>query len=118
MAQKHTSTLGYFIVWIALIALTLASFLISRAHLGAMDTVIALGIAVVKSTLVGLFFMHILEERFRTAFVPIITVVYILILMSFVVTDIVSRRTFPRTPLPMEIPEEIRPPEEGPGRKH
>ena len=50
MAKKHSSAGRYVVVWIVLIALTLTSFLFSLAHLGEADFVIALVIAVVKST--------------------------------------------------------------------
>jgi cytochrome c oxidase subunit 4 len=115
MAEKHTSRGVYVLVWLGLLALTLLSFLLSRAHLGEVDTVIALLIAAAKSTLVGLFFMHLIEERLRTAFVPILSTGFIVLLISLVVTDVLTRHTFPRTPLPVLVPEEAQPMRETPG---
>ncbi len=88
----------YLVVWLALIGLTALSFLLSLAHLGAIDTVFSLVIAAAKSTIVLLFFMHLAEERFTVAVVPALAVGYVLLLVALMVTDVLSRRSFPRTP--------------------
>lgn len=88
----------YLAVWLALVGLTALSFLLSLAHLGAVDTVFSLVIATAKSTIVLLFFMHLVEERFTVAVVPALAVGYVLLLVALMVTDVLSRRTFPRTP--------------------
>jgi len=107
MAPKHASTRGHLFVWLALLGLTALSFLLSRAPLFGLETPVALVIAVIKSALVGLFFMHLLEEHPRTAVVPLVAAGFIALLVALVVTDVVSRRTFPAAPLPMEAPEGI-----------
>jgi cytochrome c oxidase subunit 4 len=88
----------YLAVWLALVGLTAASFLLSLAHLGAIDTVFSLVIAAAKSTIVLLFFMHLVEERFTVGVVPALAFGYVLILVALMVTDVLSRRTFPRAP--------------------
>ena len=103
-AQKHASPLVYLLVWVALLGLTALSFLLSRALSSGLEMPVALLIAVIKSVLVGLFFMHLLEEHPRTLVVPIVAAGFIALLVTLVVTDVVSRRTFPRAPLPMEAP--------------
>lgn len=115
MAAKHTSTGVYVLVWLVLLALTLLSFLLSRVDLGAAEMVVSLLIAAVKSALVGLFFMHLLEERLQTAFVPIVSTSFVIILIALVVTDVLTRQTFPKTPVPVVFPEGLEAPEEGPG---
>jgi cytochrome c oxidase subunit IV len=114
MTAKHTSAGVYILVWLGLLLLTLLSFLLSRADLGAVDTVLSLLIAGAKSVLVGLFFMHLIEERLRTAFVPIVSTGFVILLISLVVTDVLTRHTFPKAPSPVEVPEEIRALERGP----
>ena len=114
MAAKHTSVGVYVLVWLGLLLLTLLSFLLSRAGLGAVDAVVSLIIAAAKSALVGLFFMHLIEERFETAFVPIVSTGFVVLLVALVVTDVVTRHTFPKAPSPAIAPEEIRGLEEGP----
>jgi cytochrome c oxidase subunit 4 len=90
----------YLAVWLALVGLTALSFLLSLTHLGAIDTVFSLVIAAAKSTIVLLFFMHLVEERFTVAVVPALALGYLALLVALMVTDVLSRRTFPRTPLP------------------
>ena len=89
----------YLAVWLALVGLTALSFLLSLTHLGAIDTVFSLVIAAAKSTIVLLFFMHLIEERFTVAVVPALALGYLVLLVALMVTDVLSRRTFPRTPL-------------------
>jgi len=110
MPRERSPLRAYLLVWLGLCALTLLSFLLSRLALGAAETPVALIIAVVKSSLVGLFFMHLLEERLRTAFVPIVTLGFIVLLISLVVTDVMTRHTFPRAPAPVKWPEGLEPP--------
>lgn len=117
MAEKHTRPLVYVLVWLGLCALTLLSFVFSLFDLGSTELVVALVIAVAKSTLVGLFFMHLLEERLRTAFVPFVTTGFIVLLVSLVVTDVLTRHTFPKGPAEVVFPQGISPPERsGPER--
>jgi cytochrome c oxidase subunit IV len=100
MAKKHSSAGRYVVVWIVLIALTLTSFLLSLAHLGEADFLIALVIAVVKSTLVLLFFMHLVEARASNVFVPVLAASMVGMLLALMVSDVLTRHTFPPAPLP------------------
>lgn len=97
----------YIVVWLALMGLTALSFLLSLAHLGAVDTVFSLVIAAAKSTIVLLFFMHLIEERFTVKLVPALALGYVLLLVALMATDVVSRHTFPKAPSPFE--EELGP---------
>ncbi len=103
MAHATTVTsswVRYLVVWIALLALTALSFLFSRLHLGAADIVIALVIATVKTTLVALFFMHLIEERFSVILAPAVALFLFLLLLALTLVDVATRRTFPRAPTP------------------
>ena len=82
--------------------LTALSFLLSLADLGAIDTVFSLVIAAAKSTIVLLFFMHLVEERFTVKLVPVLAFGYVLLLVALMVTDVVSRHTFAKTPTRFE----------------
>jgi cytochrome c oxidase subunit IV len=94
----HAPWTQYIVVWLALMVLTALSFLLSLAHLGAIDTVFSLVIAAAKSTIVLLFFMHLVEERFTVKLVPALALGYVLLLVALMATDVVSRHTFPKTP--------------------
>jgi len=52
----------YFIVYAALIVLTVVTVLVSYVNLGLLNVVVALLIASVKASLVALFFMHLKSE--------------------------------------------------------
>jgi cytochrome c oxidase subunit 4 len=51
-----------FIVYVALIVLTVVTVLVSYVNLGLLNVVVALLIASVKASLVALFFMHLKSE--------------------------------------------------------
>jgi cytochrome c oxidase subunit 4 len=98
--MAHSSRLRYLLVWLALVALTGLSFLLSTLHLGQVDVVVALSIAAVKSALVVVFFMHILEEGLSIRVIPVAAVFFILLLVALVTLDVATRRTVPPAPVP------------------
>ena len=100
MAHAHPSWVRYLLVWIALVALTVLSWALSLAHLGATDIVVALVIAAAKTTLVVLFFMHLSKERFSVALLPFVALALIGLFIGLTVVDVVTRHTFPRAPAP------------------
>ena len=53
----------YIIIWIALLALTAATVLVSYVNLGMGNVVAALVIASLKASLVALYFMHLRYEN-------------------------------------------------------
>lgn len=99
-ADKHASTGRYVAVWAALVGLTLLSFLLSRAHLGAAEIVFALAIAAAKTVLVLLFFMHLLEQRTTNTVVVVTAVSFVVLLASLSAADVATRQTFPPAPTP------------------
>ncbi|MBW8877704.1 MAG: cytochrome C oxidase subunit IV family protein, partial [Acidobacteria bacterium] len=67
MAEHVTSRKVYFLVFAALLALTLATVLVAEVDLGVFNDVAALTIAVTKALLVLLFFMHVRHSTRMTA---------------------------------------------------
>src|SRR6185369_7411446 len=59
MAEHVVPRKVYFAVYLALLVLTLTTAGVSYINLGRFSTIVALTIAIVKATLVVLFFMHI-----------------------------------------------------------
>ncbi len=98
MEKNHAHALRhYLVVWLGLIGLTAISFGASWLHLGTTDVVIALGIAVIKSVLVLLFFMHLIEHRGANALIIGVTVIFIALLSSLMAADVATRlHTTPR----------------------
>jgi cytochrome c oxidase subunit 4 len=60
--HEPASMLMYFSVFFALLILTGVTVWISTINLGVMNTPVALAIAVVKASLVILFFMHVIHS--------------------------------------------------------
>jgi cytochrome c oxidase subunit 4 len=103
-AARHRWT-HYLFVWLALVALTALSLGLSFAHLGGLDTAISLVIAAAKSTLVLLFFMHLVEERFTVRLIPVLALGYVALLLTLMAVDVLGRTTFPRAPAPLLEPD-------------
>jgi cytochrome c oxidase subunit 4 len=62
MSHPTVSPRTYLAVYVGLLGLTLSTVLLSGAELGGWEVPIALGIAACKTTLVALFFMHLLHS--------------------------------------------------------
>lgn len=100
MHIKHLRGTHYLVVWGALVALTLISLGASFLLRGGQDVWIALAIAVVKSALVLLFFMHLVEERFANGLVVIVALILIATLVALTTADPATRFTFPPATIP------------------
>lgn len=81
----------YVITWLALLGLTALTFWLAHVPLGAWNTPVALGIAFAKATLIGLFFMHLVAERFTLRFVLVASALFVILLVSVVVLDAATR---------------------------
>jgi cytochrome c oxidase subunit 4 len=101
---EHAPWTRYFVTWVALMALTFLTFGLSYAHTGAWELPIAILIAVAKSTLVLLFFMHLIEQRFINAFSIIGALSLLVMLVALVGVDVDTRHTYPVAPLPEVTP--------------
>ena len=70
----------YFMVWLALVALTAVTVTISGIHLGSITLITAMLIAAVKTTLVGYHFMHI---KYDNATIKVFILVCLVIFLTF-----------------------------------
>lgn len=59
MREHIVSPKIYYAIFIALVVLTVVTWSIAKIDLGRMSAVVALTIAVIKATLVVLYFMHV-----------------------------------------------------------
>lgn len=96
---RATPAWHYVATWLGLLALTFSSFGLSYVHTGAWEVPIALIIAVAKSLLVLLFFMHLVDQKFMNAFVLMVALGLVGLLLALVAADVASRHTFPPAPL-------------------
>jgi cytochrome c oxidase subunit IV len=82
----------YWIIWILLLALTVATFLLSRIHLvSPFNLLVALVIACTKSALVVLFFMHLWDHGGANRIVFVTSIFFVVLLVGLVVLDNATR---------------------------
>jgi cytochrome c oxidase subunit IV len=82
-------------VFLALIALTVTTVAVSKVELGEYNFVVAMTIAVIKGTLVILFFMHVKQSSSMTKVFVVAGFFWMAILFVFVLSDYFSRGWLP-----------------------
>ena len=103
-AEKEFGILTYTVTILLLFSLTLGSYFLSRAHLApSSELMAAMGIAVVKSTLVALIFMGLLHQEVSNQIVLLVAVAFVVALLLFTVGDVVTRQISPIIP-PTHVP--------------
>jgi len=90
-SKPHIGVPTYIAVLCALLFFTGLTVWVAFQDFGAYNNVIALGIAVIKSTLVVLFFMHVLHSTPLTKMILVTSVMFFLILVTFVYADVWMR---------------------------
>jgi cytochrome c oxidase subunit 4 len=83
-------------VFAALIALTITTVAVSKVELGEYNFIVAMTIAVIKGTLVVLFFMHVKQSSSMTKLFVVAGFFWMAILFVFVLSDYLSRGWLPR----------------------
>jgi cytochrome c oxidase subunit 4 len=81
----------YFAVFGALMALTIATVAVAFTDLGSLNVVVALVVAVLKATLVVLFFMHVKYSPTLTKLVVIASIAWLAILFGVTLSDYLTR---------------------------
>ena len=74
-------------VGISLLMLTVITVAVRYIDIGEFNIVVALGVALVKATLVCLFFMHLRWDRSFNTLVFVVSVVLVLLMMAFLIMD-------------------------------
>src|SRR5207248_2535037 len=85
------SAVPYFAVWIALMVLTFTTWFTGRQHFAHGALLIALAIAVTKSGLVALIFMHLRESSGATRLVFVTSLIFVGLLLTFTLSDVATR---------------------------
>ena len=93
MAEHVTSRKVYFLVFGALMILTVATWLVAQVDLGWANDVVALAIAVTKALLVILFFMHVRYSTRMTAITALAGFFWLAILIFLTLNDYATRYT-------------------------
>lgn len=106
MAKKK-STWGYVGVWLVLVVLTLVTWMLgTKAKLGPYSLPASMGIAVVKTVLVAMFFMHLVEQRGSRRVVLPVSVLFLGLLLCVSLLEAMTRIRMAR---PDGIEEELKP---------
>ena len=91
MSEHVVSVKIYLAVFVTLLVMTAATTAISAVDLGPWNTVVALGIAVFKATLVVLFFMHAKYSPRLTHMVILAGLFWLALLLLLTFSDFASR---------------------------
>ena len=89
--EEQSSALRYVLVWVGLVILTIATFALFRLDLGPWHLIVALAIAVSKSALVVLFFMHLWDHSGAPRLVLATAMVFVLLLIGLCLADTATR---------------------------
>lgn len=81
----------YFGVFIALMVLTVLTVAASRIDIGALNTPLAMAIAIVKAALVILFFMHVIHSTRLTWVVILSSFLMLVVLFALTFADYLTR---------------------------
>ena len=86
-----SSTKMYYVVYIALVALTLITCALSSASQVSWHATVGLGIASVKAGLIAVFFMHILTTDRLPWLALLAGILWLCILLGLTLTDYLTR---------------------------
>ncbi len=85
----------YFVIWIVLLILTVTTALVAYVDLGVFNIYVALTIAILKSLLVILFFMHVKQSSNLMKVVVAAGFFWFGIMLTLTLTDYLSRYWLP-----------------------
>ena len=91
MTEHVDSAKTYVLVFLGLIALTVATTAVAFVDLGPFSVVVALAIAACKMLLVALFFMHVRHSTKLTRLVVLGGMLWLVILILLTMSDVVTR---------------------------
>lgn len=91
-APHHQASLvSYFAIFFALMILTAITVWISRIDLGAMNTLVAMVVAIIKALLVILWFMHVIHSPRMTWVVVIGSFLWLAVMFALFFSDYLTR---------------------------
>lgn len=91
MREEHHGAGRYWVIWGALLVLTLVTVITGRMHLPSFGLVLALVIATVKGTLVTLYFMHLIDHRGANRLVFGVSIVFVMLMLAIPLLDLGTR---------------------------
>jgi cytochrome c oxidase subunit IV len=95
MSEHLVSRRIYFVIFGALMVLTGVTVWVATFDLGRWNAIVALSIAVIKATLVVLYFMHVRYSSRLTWVFVCAGVIWLIILFAFTLSDFLTRGWVP-----------------------
>ena len=95
MSQHVVAKKIYFVVFAGLIILTVVTAIVATVDLGPLNIVVALVIAMLKATMVMLFFMHLRWSTRLVHIVAVASLLWLAILISLTLSDYRTRHWTP-----------------------
>ncbi len=88
-AAGHHITSGPVLIatFVALVALTVLTSVLAQVDMGRADIFVTLGIAVVKSAMVALIFMHLLHDKLFNGVILLSALVFMSLFLAIVLMD-------------------------------
>jgi cytochrome c oxidase subunit 4 len=74
-----------------LLVLTFLTWTLAHTDLGEWSFIIAMAIAATKAMMVVLFFMHMIDTRGASPLVFAVSIIFVLVLIGFVLSDLYTR---------------------------
>ncbi len=91
MSEYITSVRTYLFIFLALMVLTVITVAVAFLHLGPLNDIAAMGIAITKACLVILYFMHVRHSSRLTKVVVVAGFLWLLFLIGFTMSDYLTR---------------------------
>jgi cytochrome c oxidase subunit 4 len=90
-AHHRSSLASYFVIFFVLMGLTVITVWISQINLGALNTPVAMAIAIIKATVVILWFMHVIHSPRLTWIVVIASFLWLAVMFVLFFADYATR---------------------------
>jgi len=90
MEKKHNHSLSfkaYIFIWVALIELTILSVAAATVDFKALAVGVALFIAIIKSTIVGAYFMHL---KFDSKIITVMVLITLFVFLTFIILTFID----------------------------
>jgi len=89
--MQHHGAGRYYLVFAALIILTIVTYITGRMHLPTFGLALALLIATTKGMLVLLFFMHLVDHKGANRLIMGVSVLFVLLMLIMPMADLATR---------------------------
>jgi cytochrome c oxidase subunit IV len=90
-AHHRSSLLSYILVFLTLMVLTVVTVAVSKIDLGEFNTLVAMAIAILKATVVILWFMHVIHSPRMTWIIVLSSFLWLGVLFVLTFSDYLTR---------------------------